>query len=119
MPVIRITMGKKDNVEMKKMLIEKLTSVAVEVTKAPTSVFTVFIEEVEHENMGIGGQPVIKVTMGKANVEMKKMLIEKLTSAAVEVTKAPASVFTVLIEELDNDNMGVGGQTLAEMHHNK
>ncbi|WP_026882223.1 4-oxalocrotonate tautomerase DmpI [Clostridium akagii] len=63
--------------------------------------------------------PIIRVTMGKANVEMKKMLIEKLTSAAVEVTKAPGSVFTVLIEELELDNMGVGGQTLAEIHHNK
>jgi 4-oxalocrotonate tautomerase len=63
--------------------------------------------------------PVIKVMMGKVNVEMKKMLIEKLTSAAVEVTKAPASAFIVLIEELENDNMGVGGQTLAEIHHNK
>jgi 4-oxalocrotonate tautomerase len=63
--------------------------------------------------------PVIRVIMGKANVEMKKMLIEKLTSAAVEVTKAPASVFTVLIEELENDNMGVGGQTLSEIHHHK
>jgi 4-oxalocrotonate tautomerase len=63
--------------------------------------------------------PVIKVIMGKANVEMKKMLIEKLTSAAVEVTKSPASVFTVLIEELELDNMGVGGQTLAEKFANK
>ncbi len=64
--------------------------------------------------------PVIRVTMGKKNdVEMKKMLIEKLTSAAVEVTKAPASVFTVLIEELEHDNMGIGGQTLAEIHANK
>ena len=69
--------------------------------------------------MGIGGQPVIKVTMGKANVEMKKMLIEKLTFAAAEVTKAPASLFTVLIEELEHDNMGIGGQTLAEIHANK
>jgi 4-oxalocrotonate tautomerase len=63
--------------------------------------------------------PVIKVIMGKANVEMKKMLIEKLTSVAVEVTKSPASVFTVLIEELELDNIGIGGQTLAEKFANK
>jgi 4-oxalocrotonate tautomerase len=63
--------------------------------------------------------PVIKVIMGKTNVEMKKMLIEKLTSVAVEVTKSPASVFTVLIEELELDNMGTGGQTLAEKFANK
>ena len=44
--------------------------------------------------------PVIRVTMGKANVEMKKMLIEKLTSAAVEVTKAPASVLLSLLKSL-------------------
>ena len=63
--------------------------------------------------------PIIKVTMGKADVEMKKMLIEKLTAVGVEVTKSPASVFTVLIEELELDNMGIGGQTLAALHHNK
>jgi 4-oxalocrotonate tautomerase len=63
--------------------------------------------------------PVIKVIMGKTNVEMKKMMIEKLTSVAVEVTKSPASVFTVLIEELEHDNMGIGGQTLAEKFANK
>ena len=63
--------------------------------------------------------PVITVKIGKTNVEKKKALIEKLTSAAVEVTNAPASAFTVFIEELELDNIGVGGQTFAEKFANK
>ncbi|MCB2357077.1 4-oxalocrotonate tautomerase DmpI [Clostridium estertheticum] len=63
--------------------------------------------------------PIITVTMGKTNVENKKALIEKLTAAAVEVTKHPASAFTVFIEELELDNIGVGGQTLTERFANK
>lgn len=63
--------------------------------------------------------PVITVKMGKAQPEKKKELIEKLTSTAVEITKMPASAFTVFIEEYEYDSIGVGGQTLAEKFANK
>jgi 4-oxalocrotonate tautomerase len=46
-------------------------------------------------------------------------LIEKLTSAAVEVTNSPASAFTVFIEEFDSDNIGFGGQALSKKIANK
>lgn len=58
--------------------------------------------------------PVITVKMGKSSVEKKKELIEKLTSAATEVTNIPASSYTVFIDEFEYDSIGVGGQTLAE-----
>lgn len=55
MPVITMKM-KKTRPEKKKELIEKLTSVAAEVTNSPASAFTVFIEEYEPDSIGIGGQ---------------------------------------------------------------
>lgn len=63
--------------------------------------------------------PVITIKMKKTQPEKKKELIEKLTSAAVEVTNSPASAFTVFIEEYEPDSIGIGGQTLSEKLANK
>jgi 4-oxalocrotonate tautomerase len=59
--------------------------------------------------------PVIQVTMGKTTAEQKKKLIEKLSSDAIEITKIPANEFTVLITELDSDNIGRAGRTLTDI----
>lgn len=45
---------------------------------------------------------------------MKKMLIEKLTSVAVEVTKAAQQGVYVFIKENENENIGIGGQLLSD-----
>lgn len=58
--------------------------------------------------------PVITIKAGKTKPEVKKELIEKLTQTAAEVTSIPESSFTVFVEEYDYENIGVGGQTLAE-----
>lgn len=65
--------------------------------------------------------PVITITMGEGQTspEQKKQLIENITSQAVEVTRLPAQSFTVLINELSHDCIGVGGQTLKEMLVNR
>jgi 4-oxalocrotonate tautomerase family enzyme len=59
--------------------------------------------------------PVIHITMGPTNKEQKKTLIEKLTADAIEITKIPASEFTVLITELELDNIGRAGRTLTDI----
>ena len=59
--------------------------------------------------------PVIQITMGKTSREQKKELIEKLSADAIEITKIPASEFTVLITELDTDNIGRSGKTLTDL----
>lgn len=59
--------------------------------------------------------PVIQITMGKTPAEQKKALIERLTADAIEITKIPAGEFTVLISELERDNIGRGGKTLTEL----
>jgi 4-oxalocrotonate tautomerase family enzyme len=59
--------------------------------------------------------PVIEITMGKASIEQKKALIERLTADAIEITKIPATEFTMLIKELEPDNIGRAGHTLSDI----
>ncbi|MDR3542623.1 MAG: tautomerase family protein [Desulfosporosinus sp.] len=59
--------------------------------------------------------PVITIDMHKTNTEQKKALIKNLTKTAVEITNIPAEKFTILINELDSTNIGIGGLTLAEV----
>ncbi|SEJ93792.1 4-oxalocrotonate tautomerase [Propionispira arboris] len=63
--------------------------------------------------------PVITMQMKKTKPETKKLLIEKLTAAAVEVTNSQPSSFTVFIEEYDPDSIGISGQPLVEKLANK
>jgi len=56
--------------------------------------------------------PVISVSMGSATEEQKKSLIERLTAEAVDITKIGREHFTVLINELPLENLGLGGKTL-------
>lgn len=64
MPVITMKM-KKTQPEKKKELIEKLTSVAAEVTNSPAISFTVFIEEYDPDSIGIGGQTLAEKLANK------------------------------------------------------
>ena len=59
--------------------------------------------------------PIITIDITKISKDQKTGLIEKLTAAAAELTKIPQSAFTVVINELEDDNIGVGGKTLAEL----
>lgn len=59
--------------------------------------------------------PVIEITMGKVNRDVKKSLIEKITAEAIAITKLPATEFTVFIHELEYDNIGRSGQTLTDL----
>ena len=57
--------------------------------------------------------------MKKINPETKKLLIEKLTATAVEVTNSQPSSFTVFIQEYDPNSIGIAGQPLVEKLANK
>jgi 4-oxalocrotonate tautomerase len=60
--------------------------------------------------------PVISVEIGPiASREVKAELVQALTEAAVNVTKIPADKFTVLIKELDMDNIGISGKLLSDI----
>lgn len=60
--------------------------------------------------------PVITVTMRKTTKEIKTDLVKQLTDTAIKVTGVSAQHFTVLISELDDCNLGLGGKTLEEVH---
>ena len=59
--------------------------------------------------------PIIKIDIASVTKEQKVSLIEKLTTVSAEITKIPQSAFTIIINELGNDNIGVGGKTLGEV----
>ncbi len=59
--------------------------------------------------------PVIDITMAKTTTEIKRALIERLSADAIEITKIPPVEFTVLINELEPENIGRGGRTLADL----
>lgn len=59
--------------------------------------------------------PTINFQGGALTTEQKKELIEKFTEITTEVTKAPAQFVTVLIEEYSDQNMGVGGKSVADI----
>jgi len=62
--------------------------------------------------------PVITITMGtgQADAEQKKTIIKDFTTRAVEIMKLPPQSFTILINELNHDAIGVGGMTLKEKY---
>ena len=59
--------------------------------------------------------PVITIDIGILNKEKKAELVRELTAKACEVTQIPADKFIVLINEMERDNIGVGGKLLSEI----
>lgn len=61
--------------------------------------------------------PVITVTMGQGQTskQQKKQLIESITTHAMDIMNLPAQSFTILINELNADSIGVGGITLKNL----
>lgn len=57
MPVIKIEIGHQSQ-EKKKEMITKLTQTMVEITNIPPQAFTVFINEHDADNIGVGGIPL-------------------------------------------------------------
>jgi 4-oxalocrotonate tautomerase len=64
--------------------------------------------------------PVISVELGDGQISesQKKQVIERFTANAVEITGISAEKFTILINELPPENIGVGGKTLKDIKAN-
>jgi 4-oxalocrotonate tautomerase len=57
----------------------------------------------------------IKITKGGVTAEQKKELIKGTTQLLVDVLgKDPKTTF-VVIDEVDTDNWGIGGQSVSEL----
>lgn len=59
--------------------------------------------------------PVINIEIGKLSQEQKTELIATLSSTASTITNIPLNAFTVVINELADDNIGIGGKTIGEL----
>lgn len=59
--------------------------------------------------------PVITIDIGKIPKEAKSALTKELTVKASEITGIPGDKFIVLINELERENIGVGGTLLSEL----
>ena len=46
---------------------------------------------------------------------MKKKIIQNVTKTMSETTQVPEKAFTIIIDEKEHDNIGIGGQALSEL----
>lgn len=59
--------------------------------------------------------PVITIAMHPISAEDKKSLISAVTTSAAQATRIPESSFVVLVNELSQEAIGLGGRTLKEV----
>ena len=58
--------------------------------------------------------PTITIAIDAISEEKKRLLVEKLTKVAVEITGYPAEYFFIYVQEYPTQNIGVGGKTLKD-----
>lgn len=59
--------------------------------------------------------PVILWEGGKLSREQKKELIRRFTEVSAEVTKVPAHFHVVHLRELEDESLGVAGESVEEL----
>jgi 4-oxalocrotonate tautomerase len=59
--------------------------------------------------------PVVNVKISKQTRETKSMLIKKISEDISEITHIPIDKVTVVIDEMENDNFGVGGVVFSDI----
>jgi len=59
--------------------------------------------------------PMISFESGQLSNEVKKELIKRLTDVSSEITGIPKELFFVSINELNDENIAVGGKTVKEL----
>ncbi|HZV81514.1 MAG TPA: 4-oxalocrotonate tautomerase DmpI [Geobacteraceae bacterium] len=59
--------------------------------------------------------PVITIDISSVSREKKEQLVNGLTRSASEITGIAPEKFIVLINEMERDNIGVGGKLLSDI----
>ena len=59
--------------------------------------------------------PLISIESGKLTKEQKAELIDKITKTASEIMNIPHEFFFVSINELSDENIGIGGKTIEKL----
>jgi 4-oxalocrotonate tautomerase len=63
--------------------------------------------------------PTITIAMDQTSEDVKKQLVEKLTSEASKITNYPPEFFYVYIQEYPAGNIGAGGRRVKEIKNQK
>lgn len=61
----------------------------------------------------------IKITRDGATTEQKRLLIAGVTQLLVDVMGKNPATTTVIIDEVDTDNWGLGGESVTELRKPK
>ncbi|TKG97017.1 4-oxalocrotonate tautomerase family protein [Puteibacter caeruleilacunae] len=59
--------------------------------------------------------PTINYQGTKLSTQQKQELIQKITEVASEITNTPKQFFGVIIQEFEEDSLGSGGKTVAQI----
>ncbi len=59
--------------------------------------------------------PLITIESGKLTKEQKSELINRITRTASEIMNVPEEFFFISINELSDENIGIGGKTIDEI----
>ncbi len=59
--------------------------------------------------------PLITIESGKLTKEQKSELINRITRTASEIMNIPDEFFFVSINELSDENIGIGGRTIEKI----
>ena len=61
--------------------------------------------------------PVIRVDCSDMDIVQKEKLIKSLTQTASSIMGIPEAAYVVLLNEMNKDNIGVGGEMLSKKQH--
>lgn len=59
--------------------------------------------------------PVIIVESNPVSVEKKRKLVEEITNITSKIYELPKDTVTILIRELEREDIGVGGKLLLDL----
>ena len=60
--------------------------------------------------------PVIKIDCNKLTQEQKRELIKSITEVSSRIMQLPESTITIILREVEADDVGVGGKLLCDIH---
>jgi len=59
--------------------------------------------------------PVVIIESNKINTDKKRKLVKFITEITAKIYELPEDTITVLIKELERENIGTGGKLLSEI----
>lgn len=85
----------------------------------PQILFMVFLYYFKRyfKSKDVNYMPVIRVDCSDMDIVQKEKLIKSLTKTASDIMGIPEAAYVVLLNEMNKDNIGVGGEMLSKKQH--